>query len=77
MIDYYYAPDVAAKLAAWVNYICPVQGAQAAMERIDPSLAESPLIFPDDAMLNQSFAFATLPADVDNHLRSLFHQATS
>lgn len=77
LIDYYYAPDVAAKLAAWVNYICPVQGAQAAMERIDPSLAESPLIFPDDAMLNQSFAFATLPPDLDSQLRKLFHQATA
>ena len=26
-IDYYYEPEVAAKLAAWVNYICPVEGA--------------------------------------------------
>ena len=25
-IDYYYEPEVAAKLAAWVNYICPVEG---------------------------------------------------
>src|SRR3954452_21491910 len=27
-IDYYYEPEVAAKLAAWVNYICPVEGAR-------------------------------------------------
>ncbi|NED08083.1 extracellular solute-binding protein, partial [Streptomyces sp. SID6648] len=24
LIDYYYRPEVAAELAAWVNYVCPV-----------------------------------------------------
>ena len=41
-MDYYYEPEVAAEVAAYVNYICPVQGAQAEMEKIDPELAESP-----------------------------------
>ncbi len=50
-MNYYYQPDVAAKLAAWVNYICPVQGAQAEMEKIDPSLVENELIFPTDEIL--------------------------
>ena len=45
-IDYYYEPEVAAKLAAWVNYICPVEGAQQAMEKIDKTLVDNPLIFP-------------------------------
>ena len=26
LMDYYYEPEVAAELAAWVNYICPVAG---------------------------------------------------
>ena len=47
-MNYYYDPDVAAKLAAWVNYICPVEGAREEMEKIDPSLVDNPLIFPDD-----------------------------
>ena len=47
-IDYYYEPEVAAKLAAWVNYICPVEGAQEEMEKIDPSLVDNKLIFPDE-----------------------------
>ena len=50
-MNYYYQPDVAAKLAAWVNYICPVQGAQEEMEKIDPSLVENELIFPTPEML--------------------------
>jgi spermidine/putrescine transport system substrate-binding protein len=45
-MNYYYDPMVAAKLAAWVNYICPVEGAQEAMEQVDPSLVDNPLIFP-------------------------------
>jgi spermidine/putrescine transport system substrate-binding protein len=59
-IDFFYQPDIAAKLASWVNYICPVQGAREEMEKIDPSLAENPLIFPDDAMLADTFDFMTL-----------------
>ncbi len=59
-IDYYYRPEVAAKLAAWVNYICPVAGAQEAMVEIDPELAENPLIFPDSDMLANTWDFMTL-----------------
>ncbi len=59
-IDFYYRPDVAAKLASWVNYICPVDGAREEMEKIDPSLVDNPLIFPDDEMLDATFAFRSL-----------------
>ena len=48
LMDYYYDPAVAAELAAWVHYICPVEGAQEEMAKIDPSLVENPLIFPTD-----------------------------
>ncbi len=56
----YYRPEVAAKLAAWVNYICPVEGAREAMEKLDPSLVDNPLIFPDPADLVGSFDFMPL-----------------
>ena len=59
-IDYYYDPEVAAKLAAWVNYICPVKGAQAEMEKIDPSLVDNQLIFPDEDTLSKTFDFMAL-----------------
>ena len=59
-IDYYYDPVVAAKLAAWVNYICPVKGAREAMEKIDPSLVDNALIFPDDEVLANTFDFMPL-----------------
>ncbi|WP_232677766.1 spermidine/putrescine ABC transporter substrate-binding protein [Nocardioides sp. R-C-SC26] len=59
-IDYFYEPEVAARLAAWVNYICPVQGAREAMEGIDPSLVDNPLIFPDDDALAATYGFMAL-----------------
>ena len=59
-IDYYYEPEVAAKLAAWVNYICPVEGARQEMEKIDPSLVDNKLIFPDAETLSVTFDFMPL-----------------
>ncbi|UYM04439.1 polyamine ABC transporter substrate-binding protein [Solicola gregarius] len=62
-IDYYYEPEVAARLAAWVNYICPVKGAREAMEKVDPSLVDNELIFPDDEMLANAVDLMPLDAD--------------
>ena len=60
LMNYYFEPEVAATLSAWVNYICPVQGAQEAMKKIDPSLADNPLIFPDASLLAKSHGFKSL-----------------
>jgi spermidine/putrescine transport system substrate-binding protein len=59
-IDYYYEPEVAAKLAAWVNYICPVEGAREAMVKIDDTLVDNPLIFPSEEDLKDTFDFMVL-----------------
>lgn len=60
LLNYYYQPEVAAKVAAEVNYICPVVGAQEAMTRIDPELAENPLIFPTPELLGNAKDFMVL-----------------
>ncbi len=59
-IDYYYEPEVAAQLAAYVNYICPVEGAREAMVKIDDSLVDNKLIFPDAEDLKGAFDFMVL-----------------
>ena len=59
-VNYFYEPEVAARLAAWVNYICPVKGAREEMEKIDPSLVDNQLIFPDDESLADAFGFMPL-----------------
>jgi len=60
LMDYYYRPDVAAQVAAYVNYVCPVQGAQEEMQKIDPELAKSEWIFPTEEILNNSQVFRPL-----------------
>ncbi|MFU2341919.1 spermidine/putrescine ABC transporter substrate-binding protein [Streptomyces albidoflavus] len=54
LVDHYYRPEVAAELAGWVNYVCPVPAARdvlaSSRDAETAALAEDPLIFPDDAM---------------------------
>jgi len=64
LINFYYDPAIAAEVAAYVNYVCPVKGAQEEMEKIDPALAASPFIFPDAAMSSKLNVFRSLtPAE--------------
>src|SRR3954463_9911120 len=61
-INYYYEPKVAAQLANYNWYICPVEGAQEEMRKIPGAekQAESTLIFPDEKMLANTFGFMAL-----------------
>ncbi len=75
LIDYYYDPKVAAELAAFVNYVCPVAGAQEAMKDIDPELAENPLIFPDAAMQAKTKIFMPLTEAQEKEYQGKFQAA--
>lgn len=63
-IDYYYEPEIAARLAAYVYYICPVKGAAEAMEKVDPDILANKqlknLIFPDEETLAKTVRFKAL-----------------
>ncbi|MGC4176045.1 ABC transporter substrate-binding protein [Demequina sp.] len=59
-IDWYYRPDIAALLAAYVWYVCPVEGAREEMEKIDPTLVDNPLIFPTEEYLAATHPFMAL-----------------
>ena len=64
LINFYYDPAIAAEVAAYVNYVCPVKGAQEEMEKIAPELASSPYIFPDAATSAKLSVFRSLtPAE--------------
>ena len=71
-MNYYYDPKVAAELAAWVNYICPVQGAQEEMEKIDKDLAKNPLIFPAEDTLKNAHDFMALDEGVERQYQKQF-----
>jgi spermidine/putrescine transport system substrate-binding protein len=62
-MNFVYDPTIAAEIEAWVNYICPVVGAQEELAKIDPELAENPQIFPDDATLAKVKLFDAEAAD--------------
>ena len=64
MFNYLYDPVVAAKLAAYVNYISPVKGAKEELEKTDPEIANNELIFPPEDILAKLHAYPSLsPAD--------------
>ncbi|MFD5425776.1 PotD/PotF family extracellular solute-binding protein [Streptomyces sp. NPDC127084] len=60
LIDYYYELPVAAQLAAYINYVCPVEGVGPELAKIDPELAKNTLILPDKAMAAKSHSFRSL-----------------
>lgn len=76
VMNYYYEPAVAAQVAAYVNYICPVKGAQAEMEKINPALAKSPYIFPDATALAKAKVFRALTPAEETTFTTAFQKAT-
>jgi spermidine/putrescine transport system substrate-binding protein len=61
-MNYVYDPKVAAEIEAYVNYICPVKGADAEMKKQDPDVAKNPLIFPTQEMLSNVKQFDSVAA---------------
>jgi spermidine/putrescine transport system substrate-binding protein len=56
-MNFVYDPKIAAQIAAYVNYVSPVRGAKEETRKIDPALADNPLIFPDDETLSKVVIF--------------------
>jgi spermidine/putrescine transport system substrate-binding protein len=74
LFNFYYEPAIAAEVAAYVNYICPVEGAKAEMEKIDPSLVDSPLIFPTAEDLANVKVFHSLTPDEETTYSESFQK---
>ena len=75
LINYYYDPAVAAEVAAYVNYVTPVQGAQAEMEKIDPALAKSEYIFPTQKTMSRLNVFKALTPTEETTWTEAFQKA--
>ena len=75
LINYYYEPAVAAEVAAYVNYVCPVKGAQAEMEKIDPALAASEFIFPSAKTMANLSVFRSLTPTEETTWTEAFQKA--
>jgi len=74
LMNYYYDPVVAATLAAWVWYICPVEGAKEEMEKVDPSLVDNNLIFPSEDFLATTHDFMALDEKTRQQYEKDFQQ---
>ena len=75
LINYYYDPAVAAEVAAYVNYVTPVVGAQAEMEKIDPVLAKSEYIFPTEKTMSRLNVFKALTPAEETSWTEAFQKA--
>jgi spermidine/putrescine transport system substrate-binding protein len=53
-MNFVYQPKIAAEIEDYVNYICPVVGADKVLERTDPEVAHNTLIFPTQKMLGNA-----------------------
>jgi spermidine/putrescine transport system substrate-binding protein len=74
-IDFYYEPQNAATIEAYVNYVCPVNGAKEVMLESDPDLANNPLIFPPDDWTSRLHIFRATTADEDQSWSEAFTKA--
>ncbi|MFE2432783.1 spermidine/putrescine ABC transporter substrate-binding protein [Streptomyces sp. NPDC059373] len=72
LMDWYYRPEIAAELAAYVNYITPCQGVKEELLKIDKSVANNPLIIPDAAMAAGAHAFRSLTSKEETSFEEKF-----
>ena len=64
LINFYYDPANAARLSAYINYVCPVKGAQEEMAKFNTKQANNQLIFPSAATFKKLKVFRGLtPAE--------------
>lgn len=68
-MNFVYEPQVAAKIAAYVNYVTPVKGAREELAKSDPETAKNTLIFPSDDMLSQMNQFDAKALDNEDYIQ--------
>ncbi|MGW4245809.1 ABC transporter substrate-binding protein [Nocardia sp. NPDC004722] len=76
LLDHYYDPAVAARLSAFVNYVCPVAGAQEEMAKFNPELAQNELIFPSPETQKKLQIFMSLTETQEKDYQSKFQAVT-
>ncbi|GAB2460646.1 polyamine ABC transporter substrate-binding protein [Streptomyces incanus] len=76
LIDYYFEPRSAAELAAYINFVCPVDGVKDELAKIDEDAANNPLILPDRAMQAASRAFRSLSTEEETAFEAKFAKLT-
>ncbi|HEX2097379.1 MAG TPA: spermidine/putrescine ABC transporter substrate-binding protein [Solirubrobacterales bacterium] len=71
-IDYVYDPKVQADIAAYVNYVTPVDGVKEALEKEEPELTKNQLIFPSDSFTKDCSIQPTLSGEEETKVTEAF-----
>lgn len=68
LIDFYYQPDVMAEVTAYTASVPPVTGVREELAKIDPALADSPMLFPSEKDAERIYDFRLLtPAETKTY----------
>jgi spermidine/putrescine transport system substrate-binding protein len=67
-MNFVYDPAIAARIAAYVNYVTPVKGAREELAKTDPETADNTLIFPDEETLSQVKQFDSEALNNDDYI---------
>ncbi len=67
-MDFVYRPDIAARIAAYINYVPPVKGAKEELAKTDPETANNQLIFPNDETLAKVNQFDSAALDNPDYI---------
>jgi spermidine/putrescine transport system substrate-binding protein len=80
LIDFYYQPEIAALVTAYVNYICPVKGTAELLLANPPSdqpdIANNPLIFPPADVQAKLHIFGGLSEEDETYFNQQFAKVT-
>jgi len=76
MMNFVYEPEIAAKIAAYVNYISPVEGVKEILVREDPKLANDPLLFPGPEIRKRLHPYPTYPDAEDRQVYAAMAKVT-
>jgi spermidine/putrescine transport system substrate-binding protein len=86
MMDFVYRPEIAAQIAEYVNYICPVPAAQDVIRQHAAeadnaedrdyleAVAESPLVFPTEDMLTRLHSYKVIDEDEERQWNQQFDE---
>ena len=72
MINFVYDPEIAAQIAAYVNYVTPVKGAKEVLAATDADMAANPLIFPPEDILAKVKIFKGLSEEEETYFNDKF-----
>jgi spermidine/putrescine transport system substrate-binding protein len=75
-MDFVYDPVQAAQLTVWVQFQSPVKGVRDEVAKLDPELADNPLVFPDEETRERLFPFAALDLDTEAEFEEAFSTIT-